>query len=777
MIIIISHQNKYSRERSNNIKLYNNWLYSKKNKEYIAIDTETGGLNYNTVDCLLLAIGDKKNEFIFTGEKDNIKSANLNYIANNLCIVGHNLKFDLNIIYFNYGIRFKYTYDTYITEQRLWQGLGKSKTNGQGISFSLEEVLKKYKIINNFQNLNKNIRKEFINQKIKDYIATEMQINYVCGDIKHLLTLLEIQQNYIKRHKKEILINDIEQPLVKVLSKMETRGLNFNKEKWLDIADTNYNKSIDVANKLDILIKSKLDLKDEFAYLIKDQLKANRQYVNKQSNLFGEINHVQINSSNINYDSPQKLIILFAILKGELPSYVKNQINGNKKHNGYAIPKLKIIDKKIVICESNSIDGYLTGEPFLIEMLKTKPNHKLKDILMLYLEYSKYSTNYSSFGYNFLNNIDINTGKVYTIYRQADAITGRLQSGGGGGKPNKANRLSGRDITKFNSQNIPRKGGYRECFYATNNYSFCSSDLVGAEATIITDYSRDPTMKKFAIELDDVHSPTAEACWKNIYLYRALDKILNFKTSNEFIEFIYNNKSELEQCVNHIKDDENYIKYLNLVINKKENTDLRNDFKSSTFGTFYGMYAEKAAKTLNISIIEGGIVIATINKLFSNVNIYMQNKIDNVCGSYSPYKIPLGYLQISKRTGSVLFFKELIEFRKLKLIPSKDVANKFYGNIRNSDIQGTQADMIKECMVELQKVIDNLNLDVYLLLNIHDEILDEFSDIYLNPIIEYKNNKYTWVELKEFIMTTTCNKYLSWVTMKVESNVNKVWKK
>lgn len=218
-------------------------------------------------------------------------------------------------------------------------------------------------------------------------------------------------------------------------------------------------------------------------------------------------------------------------------------------------------------------------------------------------------------------------------------------------------------------------------------------------------------------------------------------------------------------------------------------------------GVIYGMYANKAGKTLNIIKEEGQIVIDFIKNEFPDVIRMVENA--------SAFALQHGYIELNSRTHSRAWFPAIIEMKQNSLDFSDYYTRKAHpilsakvrkeeSEARNIRIQGTQADMIKECTVELQQWIDDNGYtdEITILSWVHDEIVDEHPN-YLNgkskewaswSKIQYKYLSFitdkeeeirvdSFPELKRLLMIEVCNRYLINVTMDVDYDVMPFWTK
>jgi DNA polymerase-1 len=462
--------------------------------------------------------------------------------------------------------------------------------------------------------------------------------------------------------------------------------------------------------------------------------------------------------NNINYGSDTQIIEIFGRLGEPIMDIKENLVIPRFTKTGK-------IDKSV---------KYRTGEEFFTIYKNQLPNSIMIPFIDMLMSHRELSTAIETFGENVIGKINKITGKLHTEYRQAAANTGRMQSGGG------------KDSDKINSQNIPSRASWaipmRNCFLAPKGYTIGTDDYTGAELIIMCSLSQD--MDLLEISKQDMHSYVAQKCWRAIYNYRA--RVLINKHEGLRLKYGVNyTDEELVKAINKLID-----KSLNYIVNKTtEEGKIRNAFKPITFGTIYGMYATKCAKSLKVLKEEGEIVIRVIKSLFP--------KVFNMVESKSDFAERNGYLILNTRTNSRAWFPNIIKCIQGKLNPKENfiILNKEKNEARNICIQGTQADAVKEATVELQKYIFKHKLDVVILGWVHDEIIDKHP-IYLNGISEewkeylnktggltFINDKgelttgLSFSQVKRLIMIEVFNRYLENVTIDVESKVEPFWTK
>jgi DNA polymerase I len=264
-----------------------------------------------------------------------------------------------------------------------------------------------------------------------------------------------------------------------------------------------------------------------------------------------------------------------------------------------------------------------------------------------------------------------------------------------------------------NMQQIPKSKDYRHCIYY-EDYQIVTCDLSSAEMVILGSLARD--FKLIEYNKVDIHSPLAQAAWR---------KLLNDPT---------------------------------YVISKETNTDKRDKFKSVVYGLAYGATETKIAEVLNITVEEAKLVIETLKEEIPNTFKYLE--------SVSNFGVEKGYVVFNTRTNSRRWFLDAYDAKKRNITLNKKAASVIERACKNSPIQGTNADMIKEAMVEITKKFKEKNLDAFILLQVHDEL-----------VVAFKNAP----EVPEMVKTTmeeVANRYLEeGIQMKAEYKTLNTWTK
>jgi len=208
---------------------------------YLAIDIETIGLApYNGCIWMISICGADLKPRVFhdcNGMKQCPKELVAILQDKSVCKVIHNGEFDMPYIELNWGIRIRNVWDTMVAE-KIIQGVTAddrkvSEAFNIAHSASLKYTLARYGL----PVPNKSIRENFINRK-KGRPFTKEEIQYAGDDVKYLLPLRKAQEHLLTRDKLlEVALLD--NKVVEKISRMRVLGVGVDKQRWLEVADTN----------------------------------------------------------------------------------------------------------------------------------------------------------------------------------------------------------------------------------------------------------------------------------------------------------------------------------------------------------------------------------------------------------------------------------------------------------------------------------------------------------------------------------------------------------
>lgn len=716
------------------------------NLKILGFDYEANSLDPYIASPLLMVLGNDIDQLVIDCTSINCIEV-LSQLDENQAIIGANLKYDYKIAKVKHKHIFARMFDVMIAEQRLLQGItefSQKRNKMVPISCSLEAITqRRLNILPD--GMDKAVRQEFIGANPDTFIFKNKHIKYAAADIKPLYQIREIQKEAIEKRGLQLLIYGIEFPCIRELGDAELEGFIIDEVKWKDNIAFNKEQKFIYQCKLDEELRRLRDTtlqREEAKYLKggvwdRDRRKATEVI---QDNLFGDMfdeiaiviptkkkSKAKLVEPYINYASTTQLVYIFGKLKQPLPT----------KEGVYAVPTFntKLNGKEIV---DKSTYSFTTGEKEMDSYLSENSNVNIRTFVEYLIKYREYTTRLNTFGQNFLTNFkNPITKKYHTVFRQCDAITGRLQSG---------ESKNG----WFNSQNIPAEKRYREAFGVEEDYEVCTTDLSGAEAVIMIDKARDEKFYEMAILKDDAHSPLATAVWRAIGKHR-----INAE----------------QETWGEVKQAD--IDLARIVISKKDNKDMRTAFKPMTFGSIYGMYPKKTAKTLNITVEEAKVALKSMKSMIPKTFAMVERNAE--------FALANGYLILNHRTNSRIWYKPVLDARANKSdLPFKESSD-IAGSARNCPIQGTQADMVKEMMVEIGKEIRRQNMDAALLIQVHDELV--YKSRIGMELVEFIRDKDKVVELVTFgefvkkMMCQVANRYLSFIQMTAEQHTGKTWTK
>lgn len=295
--------------------------------------------------------------------------------------------------------------------------------------------------------LNVDLDKTVRDEIWKEGLTTRV-IEYAAGDVKYLEQIKESQLKDIKYHDLVHAL-EVENQYVLALAYVEFCGFKLDAGKWRAKMESDY---IDFA-----VAEEKLN-----TYLSENH----PEYSANQLDLFTE----QV-ATGINWSSSKQVVALFKKLK--IP--VSFVIRGETKES----------------VEAKNIEKY----------------SKEFKIVELYLKYKECEKEVTTYGQNFLDQINPTTGRLHTNFKQI-MDTGRISSGG----KDKKNKTS-----FINFQNIPANAETRNCFVAEPGNVIIEADFVGQEAVVLANQSLDPSLLEFYdTGMSDMHSFVASKMWPEL---------------------------------------------------------------------------------------------------------------------------------------------------------------------------------------------------------------------------------------------------------------------
>lgn len=711
-----------------------------KDELELGFDTENSSLDCWKALPLLLSIGNRDCKIVIdclsVPKEDLI--AFLTKLKDKLFIM-HNAKYDVKVYLAQYGYEIKNIYCTLLVEQSLRRGLGKEIGRGIVSGNGLDKALKRR--LNISTSFSKDLRNEFIDAK-KSFKIRYDHIVYSAEDIAYMVDLKKVQEDLTIRYSMHGWLYNVEFPLVNVIASAEVEGIPFDSESWLKVLYDNKKKKFQIEKDLDkLVIKYSKD---------NNKLKGGK-YTNErnketiiQKDFFSSAFEKEIenkNKNNINYSSDAQIKDLF-------------------KRIGCTIPLVK--NKEGMLKESTGIDA-------LANLIIQEPDIIVKDFIIKFIEFQKVDKEISSFGKSFIDSINPITGNIHTIYRQNSSETGRFQSGGGKDKKEKIDGVfTGKvfkgEKDKYNSQQIPGKNVFRNCFGGDPEYTYQTLDLTGAELNILASLANDDVLLSI---LDDPHSPLATVSYRGIVKY-ILNNMTKVPIGNYSLGDVISPKEEkannralreLEELLGtRERAEEAYITGT-FTITKGNASDLRNGFKTVIYGLSYGASEITVAEALNLPIIYAKIIISELGKKIPKTFRYLEQ--------FSEQGLNKGYIIMCERSQNRRWFYDIAKGNPVSFKYKASVVRES----KNAPMQGTQSDMVKEASVEVANYFIENNYDAKILLWIHDEWVIRLP----NALGEEKVKELA--ETVKQIITTTCSKFLKNSKMGAAYKLNPFWVK
>lgn len=523
--------------------------------------------------------------------------------------------------------------------------------------------------------LDKSVRDSIWNEGL-----TTRVLQYAADDVKYLESIRDHQLEDIKRLGLEGAVEQ-ENQFVLALAYIEFSGLKLNVKAWKAKCDQ------DLVNL--IAAKAKLD-----NFIVENDID---DFISPQLDLFSPVQAI-----TINWASSKQVIKLFKQLK---------------------IP-VSIIEKGV---ERESVEY-----KYINKYAKKYP------IVEDYLHYKECEKLVTTYGVNFIKQINPATGRLHTNFKQL-MDTGRTSSGG-----------KNRDTKEayLNFQNIPSDDKTRACFIADEGNLLVVSDYSGQEQVVLANKTLDKNLLEFYDRgLADMHSFVASKMYP-----------------------------ELED--------------LSIEDIKRDHKDKRQSAKIAGFIISYGGSPKNIAEQLDQTEEQGQITFNAYFKAFPDMRVSFEKA--------KKEGLEKGYILISEKTGRKSFidgYEEFMElkreinegfwerWKKVKKDPSsekyklyKDKISKYFkirGAIErkslNFPIQGVAAEISKLAGIKFFEWIrENKLLNQVLIVNyIHDEILAECPQLFAGVVATSLQR----------CMEEAGAEYCKRVKLKAEPVITTVWNK
>ncbi len=611
---------------------------------------------------------------------------------------------------------------TMVNDRRLLSGQ-------EGFRFDLISVINRrlgYQYIPPY--MDKDIRSQF-----KDCtFFTGEQILYNAADTIRLRATYNKQLELANEMDQSFLHVSINSRIIIPIACAEHRGIRHNSDKWIGIAKERKQKADEICQKLDqILLTHGID-----AGRINPAVKKKRESLEKrkaknqerEQKLIQQLQRLE-ESSKTHLKSYQ--VTKEALLK--LQSSTQESVEEGDGLINWGSPKQVLEIFRQMGCPIPQAKDHETKKmkPSLNKDARATwfvnhPDSPHHEFMKQFDAMKKLVHNVTSFGEKWVSDYVIpETGRIHTRLDQAGADTGRFSSG----SKSKTEKLYP------NMQQIPKPPEYRECFIADPGRKILTADYKNCEGVLMIAQSGDLNMKRIT-ELPDQHSYLGTKCWRNVYDHR------HQKTGDPKWGFLAENYEMNKTTPEKVKE--------------------RDKFKNSggLFPVAYGVFASKVAGAAGISEDEGQIMIDTIKAEIPLVIEYLDNVAQKA--------VRTGYVVHNRRTGSRRWFQSILDHKHYdwKLIKGDIV--EVQSAARNSVIQGTNSDLIKEAIAMLHMWAKIFKQDIFFMLTVHDELVCDCPE---------GQEEYYLSKLEQLMIRAAKNYLIPEIDMQVDGNHGNTWTK
>lgn len=533
--------------------------------------------------------------------------------------------------------------------------------------------------------MEKDIRNDFAHITVFE----DKHILYNASDTIKLIKLYYAQLEQAEALGQAFLHRTINSRIIIPIAKAEVTGIRHDSDRWKIITEERKLKAEKICQELDALVTGTygLDIRTVNPQLLKQEISKQNNLIKKQKRLeklqatlnrLRDQKKTHLKSYVVSLDQVAKLE---GSLQGaDLPS---DPVGVNWGSSQQVVKVLRTIG-----CPVPEAKDQKTRKPKAGVGKEARANWFVNYATSPYLQvmdlfdtFKKIEHNIKAFGEKWLAQY-VRNGRAYTLLDQSGTDTGRFSSGDK--KPPGALKQYG------NFQQIPKRQGkeYRECFLADPGRVLITADYKNCEGVIMISLSKDLEMKKIT-ELPDQHSYLGTLAWRAAYAkrYERTGDEMDLSLSRHYVM----NQSTPE------KEEE------------------RTKFKNSggLFPVAYGVTANKVAASAGITEAEGQAMIDAIKAQIPNVITTLDSKSKEASN--------FGYVIHNERTGSRRWFTPVLDHVHYRFPLTKSQIIEAEMAARNSPIQGTNSDIMKEAIATIDLWTKLFKQDLRFMLTVHDE--------------------------------------------------------
>lgn len=611
---------------------------------------------------------------------------------------------------------------TMVNDRRLLSG-------EQGYHFDLVSVINRrlgFKAIPEW--MNKDIRNQFATCTF----FTDEQILYNAADTIRLKDVYREQLNEARRIGQSFLHKTLNSRIIIPIAQAEVTGIKHDSEKWIGIAKGRKEKADELCKQLNEVVQSTPGIEiGKINPQVRKQQESQQKRLerNQQRKEKLELQLKQLKEKGkIHLKSYQKQ-------KEQLEKLSQTTENGSRNITdltfvNWASPKqvLEVFRQMNIPLPLIKDRATKKFKPALNKEGRQNwfvqhENHSANDFMKKFDQFKRIEHNIKSFGEKWVEQY-VRNGRAYTSFNQAGTATGRWTSGSYG-------------LVKeyCNISQIPKSQEYRSCFVADEERLLVTADYKNQEGVIIISLSNDMEMKKITEEKDQ-HSALGTEAWRAVYQHRY--KKTKDNKWKELAETYEMNKSTPEK--------------------EKE----RDKFKNSAglFPTLYGCSPTKVAATAGVTVEEGDVMLNVIKSHAPKAIVFLDNK--------SKEASTTGYVLHNTRSGSRRGFTPILDGIKYGFPVSKTDIVEAEMEGRNSCVQGSGSDIIKEAIAMVALWSNLFKQDIRFVLSNYDE------GVWSIPVS--MKEKYSNV-IKELMMRAAKNYLIKEVEMEVSLEAKPEWSK
>jgi hypothetical protein len=581
--------------------------------------------------------------------------------------------------------------------------------------------------------MDKDIRSEFANLTFFE----DRHILYNASDTVLLKEMYYRQLQKAHSIGQTYMMKNINSRLVIPIAQTEIRGFRHDRAAWIQIAKDRQEKAEKICKNLNEQLVGKygLDLSEIVPDLKKKKLQSINQSLKKSKRRSVlEARKLILEDSQKTHLKAYALIVQQLLILGtnDAPTVLKNTLDLQEQSLTDETPSIpsssqpgQDVSQQSTVLSPTLLEGLnYNSNKQLVEAFKAigcplpltkdkktrddKPSFK-KDARNVWLTdnsdspyysffkefdtYKKTIHNVNAFGEKWVDKYtNPLTGRVHTSLRQAGADTGRMSSGN-------------KDEDLMNAQQIPSGKEYRETFIADEGRVLITADYSNCEGVVMGSQARELAMLPL-LSMADSHSWLGTKAWRAVY-------DLRYKRTGK--------PEDLELAQTYEMNQSTEAK-------KKE----RSVFKNSggLFPVAYGVAASKVAGAAKVTIDEGQAMINAVKAEVPGVIAYLDGK--------SKEAVSTGYVVHNKRTNSRRGFTAILDHLHYRWPLDKSKKVEVEMAARNSPIQGTNSDLMKEAIIFMVRWAKIYRQDIMFMLTVHDELVvdapEDKGDFYAQKI-------------------------------------------